>query len=213
VAKVADGFGVTAELARITAGPGGVQLSEILSSHLQTLVALTNETSGLNVRMGDMRRCVAEIEGHHDIRWARGVGFTAPVWSGAVGHVILAGLKDEEISEIMERTTFSQLATNTATGPSQVLDRVRAAAKRGWSLSVGETVEGAAAVAAPVQDHQSRTIGVLSLYAPANRFDAIREFVPELLRTAESASAAWIATTIGDSDSTKQKTTQVGNQK
>ena len=131
VAKVGEGFGVTEKLARVTAGAIGVGLPDVVSPHLQTLVALTDETSGLHVRVGDMRRCVAEVEGHHGIRWARGVGFTAPVWSGAVGHVILADLSDDQIAEIVSRAEFGHLAPNTATGPAQVFERVRAARERG----------------------------------------------------------------------------------
>ena len=195
VAKVGEGFGVTPKLGRIASGPVGIGLADLISPHLQTLVGLTDETSGLHVRIGDQRRCVAEVEGHHGIRWARGVGFTAPVWSGAVGHVILADLSDDEVREIAGRADFTRLAPNTASGVDQLLERVAAARGRGWSLSVGETVDGASAVAAPIKDHQGRAIGVMSLYAPADRFAAIQECVPDLLSVADTATREWTGMT------------------
>jgi IclR family acetate operon transcriptional repressor len=195
VAKVGDGFGVTEKLGRLAAGPVGVGLADMIGRHLQNLAAITRETSGLHVRVGDVRRCIAEVEGYHGIRWARGVGFTAPVWSGAVGHVILADLPDSEVAEIAGRADFTPLATNTASGIDQLRARVAAARERGWSRSVGETVDGASAVAAPVRDHQGRAVGVMSLYAPADRFEAIQECVPDLLRIAAAASDEWIGLT------------------
>lgn len=191
VAKVGDEFGVTEKLGRIAAGTVGVGLADIVEPYLQTLVGITEETSGLHVRYGDVRRCIAEVEGHHGIRWARGIGFTAPVWSGAVGHVILADLTDDEIVQVASRADFTPLAPHTVSGVDELLDRVAAARGRGWSLSAGETVDGAAAVAAPLKNHAGRTIAVMSLYAPADRFEAIKEYVPELLDTAKAASQRW----------------------
>lgn len=195
VAKIGDEFGVTEKLGRIAAGAVGVGLADLAERHLQTLVSLTDETSGLHVRYGDVRRCIAEVEGHFGIRWARGVGFSAPVWSGAVGHVILADLDDDEIAQIAARADFRPLASKTASGPAELFERVEAARERGWSLSSGETVEGASAVAAPIKNQTGRTIAVMSLYAPADRFAAIQEYVPALLETASAASTEWVGMT------------------
>ena len=195
VAKVGDEFGVTEKLGRIAAGSVGVRLADVIDRYLQRLVGITNETSGLHVRYGDVRRCIAEVEGHHGIRWARGVGFAAPVWSGAVGHVFLADLPDEEIAQIASRADFAPLASRTVSGLDELLDRIEGARERGWSLSSAETVEGAAAVAAPIENHVGRAIAVMSLYAPADRFAAIQEHVPALLETALAASREWVGLT------------------
>ncbi|MDX1692002.1 MAG: IclR family transcriptional regulator [Acidimicrobiia bacterium] len=195
VAKGPDGFGVTEKLARITSGPAAIGLSDLVQDHLQSLVGTTGETSGLHVRFGDLRRCVAEVEGHHDIRWARGVGFTAPIWSGAVGYVFLADLDEGELDDLVSSIEFAPLASNTARTADELLDRVHAARARGWSLSQSETVEGACAAAAPVTDHRGRTVAVLSLYAPAVRFEAVQDHVSDLVSTAEKASADLAGTT------------------
>lgn len=195
VAKVGDEFGVTEKLGRIAAGAVGVGLADTAHRHLQTLVGITQETSGLHVRYGDVRRCIAEVEGHHGVRWARGVGFTAPVWSGAVGHVILADLPDEEIAQIAGRADFTPLASRTVSGLDELRERIDATRRRGWSLSSGETVEGAAAVAAPLKNIGGRTIAVMSLYAPADRFAVIQSHIPALLDAATAASEEWVGLT------------------
>jgi DNA-binding IclR family transcriptional regulator len=59
--------------------------------------------------------------------------------------------------------------------------------ERGFATSVGETVPGAAALAAPIMDSTGRAIAALNITGPADRLDAdaIAAAVP-LLREAVS---------------------------
>ncbi len=80
-------------------------------------------------------------------------------------------MSDEELRKLSQRVVFERLASNTVASHDELMNRVRRARENGWSASVSETVDGASAVAAPVKDHQGATVGTLSLYAPADRFD------------------------------------------
>jgi IclR family transcriptional regulator, pca regulon regulatory protein len=169
-----------------------LSLRGVAHPHLQRLLAEVGETAGLHIRVGDHRMCVEEIEGHHGIRWARGVGFTAPVWSGAVGHVLLAGIPEQAREEVYERIELTPLAANSVRSIDELRERVDLARERGWSSSRSETVDGAAATAAPVHDEYG-TVAVMSLYAPADRFDVLHDHVDDLLRAAGDASRDWTA--------------------
>jgi len=169
-----------------------LSLQSVAEPHLQWLVEAVGETVGLHVRVGDHRRSIDEIEGVHGIRWARGVGFTAPVWSGAVGHVILAGLTDPAREELYGRISFTPMGPSASRNLDELRERVDLARERGWSASRSETVEGAAAVAAPVYDERG-TVAVMSLYAPADRFDVLLEHVDDLRHAAGATSADWMA--------------------
>lgn len=192
IARVDRGFVSTPKLAALTLSDNMLQLADMVSPYLHRLVAATGETSGLHVRIGDTRRCVAEVEGYHGIRWARGVGFTAPVWSGAVGHVLLAGMGRDPFDELAERIDFRPLATNTVRNVEALRQRVEQTRIRGWGASTSETVEGASAIAAPVSDELGAAVGVLSLYAPADRFKDIQDLAPRLLAVAKEASDEWV---------------------
>lgn len=209
VARIEDGTVVTPKLGLLMGdGVQAARLSDLVKPYLQRLVAATKETSSLHVRVGDLRRCVSEVEGHHGIRWARGPGFTAPVWSGAVGYVILAGLADAELEALLSAISISQLATNTAKNAGEVRERVEKARISGWSASQSETVDGAAAVAAPMLDRAGDVVGVLSLYAAADRFHSMQEFVPELLAITEEAADQWtLMTSIHSSQNLNPTTT------
>lgn len=168
-----------------------LSLQSVVQPHLQRLLAAVGETAGLHVRVGDHRRCIEEIEGHHGIRWARGVGFTAPVWSGAVGYVLLAGLPEPAREDLYRRLELVPLASNAPQSLDELRDRVATAREQGWSASCSETVEGAAATAAPVYDERG-TVAVMSLYAPADRFDVLQAHVANLRAAANDASSDWM---------------------
>ncbi len=169
-----------------------LSMERVVRPHLQWLVEAVGETVGLHVRVGDHRRCIDEIEGSHGIRWARGVGFTAPIWSGAVGHMMLAGLPDAALEELYGRIELTPLSSNSTRDLDALRARVDAARKQGWSASRSETVEGAAAVAAPVHD-EIGTVAAMSLYAPADRFEGLLAHVDDLRRAARDASTGWMA--------------------
>jgi IclR family acetate operon transcriptional repressor len=169
------------------------QLSEFIVTYLHRLVALSEETSSLHVRSGDQRICVAEIEGSRGIRWARGPGWGAPIWSGAVGRMLMAGETRQELDDIFARNFMEPLTTNAIIEPAEIRSRIDQARLDGWSCSSSETVMGAAAVAAPLVTSGGRTIAVLSLYGPAERLDHMLTFSTELCSIAAESAAAWQA--------------------
>jgi IclR family acetate operon transcriptional repressor len=169
------------------------RLSEFIVTYLHRLVALSEETSSLHVRSGDQRICVAEIEGSRGIRWARGPGWGAPIWSGAVGRMLMAGETRQEIDDIFARSSLDPLTTSTIVDPVEIRSRIDRARLDGSSCSASETVTGAAAVSAPLVTSDGRTIAVIGLYGPAERLDHMRTFSTEICSIAAESAAAWQA--------------------
>lgn len=206
VARVDAGFITTPKLLLLASGSRStLQLQDVAHPYLQSLVSATGETAGLHVLKGDLRRCIDEVEGHHGIRWSRGVGFTAPAWSGAVGHVLLAGMTNEQLQPFFDRIEFEQLASGSIRSLRVLKRRIVEARERGWSASHSETVQGAAAIAASVQE-QSRTVAAINLYAPADREEALHGWIPVLIETAKKLSDEWthFATVLGHESSSTQ---------
>ena len=196
VARVESGkrYVVTPKLALATAATTTTAtLDAIVMPYLHRLVAISEETASLHVRVGDLRVCVAEVEGSRGIRWVRGPGWSAPIWSGAVGRLLMAGTPDAEHEEILERSELHPLASNTVVDTAELrrlVDEVRA---NGWSYSESETVDGAAATAAPVTDTNGRTVAALSLYASADRLPHMLGVVDDLRQVATEVSQSWIS--------------------
>jgi len=196
IARTSDqkSFVVTPKLMLASSMSGRVaRLSDFIVSYLHRLVALSEETTSLHVRSGDQRICVAEIEGLRGIRWARGPGWSAPIWTGAVGRMLLAGETSDELDEVLARNRMEPLTSNTVVDTAELRSRVDQARLDGVTWSASETVVGAAAVAAPLVTSEGRTIAVLSLYGPAERLDHMRTFSTTLCSVAAEAAAAWQA--------------------
>ena len=186
------GYVITPKLALATsASQNTATLADMILPFLHRLVAIREETASLHIRVGDMRVCVAEVEGSRGIRWARGIGWSAPIWAGAVGRMLMTDMSGCDLDELLARSDLYSLASNTVTDRvrlSALIDEVRA---QGWSSSVSETFDCAAAVAAPLTSAGGRTIAVLSLYASAERVAHMESLVPQLCSIAAEAAEQW----------------------
>lgn len=170
-------------------GQSTATLAQVAERRVADLAHVTGETAALQVQVGTYRRCVVSVEGSGGIRWAHGVGYTAPVWAGANGHVLLAALPESECADLLATVEFEQLAPGTVVDIDAVNERVTAARVNGWSMSVEEVEAGAAAIAVPVP-RMSRPVA-LNLYAPTSRGEHLRNSLPELQRVANEISAEW----------------------
>jgi DNA-binding IclR family transcriptional regulator len=185
------GYVITSKLVLATANSERASLGTIAPSYLHRLVALGEETASVHVRTGDLRTCIAEVQGSRDVRFVRGPGWTGPIWSGAVGRVLLSGMPDHEVGEIFARNEPHKLATNTVLDVDDTRRLIDADRKRGWSSSESETIDGAAAVAAPIVDNSGGTVAALSLYAPADRLSHMMNMVEDLQIVAREMGRHW----------------------
>lgn len=188
------GYAVTPKLAMAaTVNSGGTTLGAIAEPYLHRLVTVSEETAAVHVRTGNHRTCVAEVQGLRGIRWVRGRGWSAPVWSGAVGRVLMAGMSDDELDALLGRSDLQPLGRNSVVDDVDVRRLVADARRQGWSSSESETVDGAAAVAVPIIDGDGATVGALSLYAPDDRLGHMLTLVEALQTAACDLGRYWIA--------------------
>lgn len=196
VARLPAGLVVTPKLAlKVTGTRPPLALRDLALPRLHRLVDRSGETACLYVRSGLLRRCVAEVEGVQGVRWARGVGFAAPIWSGAVGHVLLGSLGEEEIDQILASADLTPTASNSCRDAAELKALALKARDRGWSASVNETVEGACAIAAPVQEGDGAVIAAMSLYAPSSRYSQLHDCIDVLQELAGETSREWAKVT------------------
>jgi DNA-binding IclR family transcriptional regulator len=183
---------VTPKLALVTASNAETaNLADMITPFLHRLVAISEETASLHVRVGDLRVCISEVEGSRGIRWARGPGWSAPIWSGAVGRILMADFSEQEYREVLDRSELRAIARKTVVDEVELHDLVESARVQGWCATESETVDGASATAAPIVGAGGRTIAALSLYAAADRLPHILLLVPELTKAASDASDTW----------------------
>ena len=148
---------------------------------------MCRETVNLQVNSGTHRICVFELPSSHPIRMVTTVGGVYPLhararrarpcWPGCPTHIGRRLLSSQPLTPV----------TSSTISEFDVLEAdLRETRDRGYAVSYGEVVEGAAAPAAPIFGVQRVPVGVINITAgPNDRFDA-----GAIRRTANALRAA-----------------------
>lgn len=122
----------------------GFDVNNVVEPSLHHLVKETGESASFYVREGDIRSCVARVEGPRSVRHNVRIGERLPLDRGAPGRVILAfsGASGEPYEAIRQR---------------------------GYHLSLGEREAEVSSVAAPVFGLNWRLLGSMCISGPSSR--------------------------------------------
>mgnify|MGYP001618146856 FL=1 len=169
---------------RYSLGPGVMRLARVIMQrddlqaialpHLLALRERTRETVGLHWLVGHERVCVVELVSPHPIRMASGVGQVYPLYAGAAGKALLAWLPREEVDRFLEKAELRALTPDTPTTRRAVKSELAQIRQRGFATSSGETVSGAAALAAPILDSSGRPVAAINITGPKDRWTPAR---------------------------------------
>jgi DNA-binding IclR family transcriptional regulator len=123
---------------------------------LARLRDITNDSTQLYRRAGDVRHCVAAAERTSGLRDTVPVGTELPMTAGSAAQVLLAWESPEDTERLVSAARFS----------ASTLTTVR---RRGWAESVAEREPGVASVSAPVFDAEGTVVAAVSVSGPLDR--------------------------------------------
>jgi DNA-binding IclR family transcriptional regulator len=166
-------------------------LKRVAADHLAALRNVTGETAALVVRRGTKRVTILVALAFHELKAAPDVGSAKPVHAGAAGKALLAFIDPEELEELLDGHKFARLAANTVTSHAQFMRDVHKVCQQGFAVSSEESVDGQAAIAAPITI-DGNVVAVVNLSAPVVRASkrAVREWTPHVLATARAIAGA-----------------------
>jgi IclR family transcriptional regulator, acetate operon repressor len=134
------------------------------------------ETVGLTVRLGDERIYIAQLESAALLAARAVPGKPYPMWSGAPGRVLLAGLPDGEIKRILTQARFTAFTEHTPVRATDVRTAIQRARADGLVEAFEETIAGVNTIAAPIHDSGGAVVAALSVSGPATRFGSTEMF-------------------------------------
>jgi DNA-binding IclR family transcriptional regulator len=140
----------------------GLNKVDVARPILERLREETGETAALFVFREQKRICVLELESHHALTIARGVGDTGDITLGASGKAILAFLDEAQRDTILDQLGNKARRAELA----KALETVRS---RGYATSHGEVFVGAVALASPIFNHNGEVSGCLGVFGPKAR--------------------------------------------
>ncbi|MFV0475534.1 MAG: IclR family transcriptional regulator [Pikeienuella sp.] len=132
---------------------------------MERLRAETGETVALFVRNGVLQIALHVLTSPQPLRYAVEVGAVFPINRGAAGKASLAWLAADEILAILNDPSLSG---ETIDAPA-LLTELRATRERGYAISVGERIDGAAAVSVPVTSSGDARCAIV-VTGPETRF-------------------------------------------
>jgi DNA-binding IclR family transcriptional regulator len=139
-------------------------------SALQALSTRTDETATHSVRAGWNRVYIDQVTPARDIKMVIQIGGTHPLHAGATGKALLAFLSRELEDAYFAQNELTPVTTDTVTQEAKLREELAITRERGYALSMGERLEGAGSVAAPVFDHTGAVIASISVCGPLPRF-------------------------------------------
>ncbi|HVA92839.1 MAG TPA: IclR family transcriptional regulator C-terminal domain-containing protein [Chloroflexota bacterium] len=164
-------------------------LSEVATTHLETLVSTVHESSSVSVLDDDEVVYVARVPTRRIMTVVIGVGTRFPAYATSMGRALLAGQSDEWLQGYLASVRMSQLTQWTIIDPAKLRSELLRVRQQGWAMVDEELEEGLRAIAAPIHDRHGKVIAAVNVSAPTRRGgpDTLRdELLPHLLAAARN---------------------------
>ncbi|ASK36117.1 IclR family transcriptional regulator domain-containing protein [Alloalcanivorax mobilis] len=149
---------------------------------MERLHVETGETVSLFHRAGDKQVVTSALPSAHPVRYALEVGSAFPLYLGAAGKAMMAFLPEAEAESLIKNHEMASM-TRYVPKTAALRKELKTIRQRGFALSNGERVEGASAVAIPVQGDDGYPVAVLGLMMPSFRTsdDALQRLGEQLV--------------------------------
>lgn len=158
---------------------------------LQDLAAKTGETVFLVVLDRAAQRVTYAdiIDSANPVRYTVPTGTTRPLYVSAGGQMLLAYQEPAWVDAYIGAARLDPLTPRTITDPEELRERLATIRRDGFAISLGETVPGAAGLAAPIFDADGSVTAGLLIGAPIDRFEQELPELKRLLREAATRAA------------------------
>jgi len=117
------------------------------------LATITEETVMLTVMLGLRQVKILSIPSKHDLRVVEGSRKASVFFAGAGSQVLLAQLKDDELTTAIKRLRLEKLTSHTIVSKEALLARIKRIRQQGYAVSSNERILGAMCVAAPIRNY------------------------------------------------------------
>ena len=136
---------------------------------METLVEQVKESCSAAVLEGADIMYVLRVSTRKIMRNSLGIGSRLPAYCTSMGRMLLAGLPDGAVLDLLQSAPLEARTRHTLTDPQAVLAKVQQARRQGWCLVNQELEEGLVSMAAPVVDRAGRIVASINVSGQVNR--------------------------------------------
>lgn len=168
-----------------------VDLVELADVEMRRISDLTMEALHLGALDGDGIIYIHKIDSKYNLRMQSRIGRRNPLYSTAIGKVLLAERREEEVRQILAEVEFTQSTENTHSDVDSLLKELPIVKEQGFAQDNEEQEVGLRCLAVPVYDRFNRVVAGMSVSLPTIRFTEQKqvEYVQELHQAAARISA------------------------
>jgi DNA-binding IclR family transcriptional regulator len=147
-----------------------ISVKNIAIPYMEELCRETDQSVALNLMTRGKRLVLAVCENTKPMKLSLQPGQLLSLHSSAAGKVLLSGLNDAELDEIIATEGLKPMTPKTITDPVILRRELDLTRKRGYALCSGESY-WAGSVSAPLRDYSGQIIASLCIYGPMQDFE------------------------------------------
>ena len=163
-----------------------IEMVNIATPALEDLSRETGESSHFAVRMGDAVVVIARTSGPGAFHLTDRVGVLRPAHCTALGKVILASLRQDQLERFLARVELKPSTAHTITESPVLLREIAEIRRSGIAYDDGEFNLEVRCVAVPVKDFTGQIIGALGISGPIWRLS--NQVMQSRAKTVQAAS-------------------------
>jgi DNA-binding IclR family transcriptional regulator len=147
-----------------------ISIKNIAMPYMEDLCRETDQSVALNVVSNHQRMVLAVCENKEPMKLTLRPGQLLSLHSSAAGKILLSGLTESELTEVIVRRGLEPMTQKTITDPEILRRELETARQRGYALCSGESY-WAGSVSAPVRNHSGKIIASICVYGPIQDFE------------------------------------------
>jgi len=163
-----------------------IEMVNVATPALEDLSRETGESSHFAVRMGDAVVVIARTSGPGAFHLTDRVGVLRPAHCTALGKVILASLRQDQLERFLARVELKPSTAHTITESPVLLREIAEIRRSGIAYDDGEFNLEVRCVAVPVRDFTGQIIGALGISGPIWRLS--NQVMQSRAKTVQAAS-------------------------
>lgn len=167
-----------------------IEMVSMATPVLDGLSQDTGESSHFAVRMGEAVVVIARTPGPGAFQLTDRVGVVRPAYCTALGKVILAALRPDQLDRYIERIELKPLTARTITDPTRLRGEIEDVRRSGIAFDDGEFDNEVRCVAMPVRDFTGQAVGAIGISGPVWRLslEVLQQKANDLAKTAQRLS-------------------------
>ena len=168
-----------------------IEMVNLATPILEDLSRESGESGHFAVRMGDSVVVIARTSGAGAFQLTDRVGVVRPAHCTALGKIILASLRPDQLKRFLERVDLKPSTRKSITDPSALLREITEIRRNAIAFDDGEFNAEVRCVAVPVYNFTGEAIGALGISGPIWRMtDQVLQSRAKLVQTAAKRLSA-----------------------